>query len=193
MPNPPVSSPPRKPRSDGERNRQRLLDTAKEAFAERGAGASLEQIARDAGVAIGTLYRHFPTRDLLIEAVYRQETDALVAGAARLSQERAPIEALRGWLLLFIDFLAAKRGMADALTTLIGSDALSADASAQITVALNRLAADAAATGEIDMEIEPLDLLRAIGGIANLNAGTNWRRSAERMVDVLLDGLSTDR
>ena len=167
-----------------------MLEVAKGAFADRGATASLEQIARDAGVAIGTLYRHFPSRDVLIEAVYRQETDALVAGAARISKDHAPVDALRAWLLLFIDFLAAKQGMADALATLMGGpDALSADASARITGVLERLAEDAVATGEIRMDIQPLDLLRAIGGVANLNAGQHWRRSAERMVDVLLDGL----
>ncbi len=179
----------RKPRSDGERNRARLLEVAKQTFADRGAGASLEQIARDAGVAIGTLYRHFPTRDALIEAVYQQETDALVAGDVRLSAELPPVAALRAWLLLFVDFLVAKQDMAEALKTLIGGDTLSADATARITTTLERLAADAEATGAIRMDIEPLDLLRAIGGVINLNRGANWRTSAVRMVDVLLAGL----
>jgi AcrR family transcriptional regulator len=163
---------------------------AKQVFADRGAGASLEQIARDAGVAIGTLYRHFPSRDALIEAVYRQETDALVDGAARLSADLSPVVALRAWLLLFVDFLIAKQDMAGALKTLIGGpDALSADATIRITKVLEQLAAAAAETGMIRMEIEPLDLLRAIGGVINLNRGANWRRSAVRIVDVLLDGL----
>jgi AcrR family transcriptional regulator len=184
-----ASSTSRKPRADGERNRARLLEVAKQAFADRGAGASLEQVARDAGVAIGTLYRHFPTRDALIEAVYQQETDALVAGAARLSADLPPVAALRAWLLLFVDFLVAKQDMAEALKTLIGGDALSADATARISTTLERLVADAEATGAIRMEIEPLDLLRAIGGVINLNRGAHWRTSAVRMVDVLLDGL----
>jgi AcrR family transcriptional regulator len=169
-----------------------LLEVARQAFSDKGAGASLEQIARDAGVAIGTLYRHFPTRDALIEAVYQQETDALVAGGTRLSAELPPVQALRTWLLLFVDFLVAKQDMAEALKTLIGGDALSADATARITTTLERLAAEAEATGTIRMAIEPLDLLRAIGGVVNLNRGANWRASAVRMVDVLLDGLRQD-
>ncbi len=193
MTNASAPSTPRKPRSDGERNRARLLEVAKQAFADRGGSASLEQIARDAGVAIGTLYRHFPTRDALIEAVYQQETDALVAAAARLSAELPPVAALRAWLLLFVDFLVAKQDMAEALKTLIGGDALSADATVRITTTLEQLAADAEATGAIRMEIEPLDLLRAIGGVINLNRGANWRTSAVRLVDVLLDGLRQDR
>lgn len=188
-PSSPSSSSPRKPRADGERNRARLLEEAKKALAEKGAGASLEGIARDAGVAIGTLYRHFPTRDALIEACYRQETEALVAGGARLAAELPPVAALRAWMLLFVEFLVAKQDMAGALQTLIGGDRLSADATLQITTVLERLAAEAEATGAIRMDIEPLDLLRAIGGVINLNRGANWRTSAVRMVDVLLDGL----
>jgi AcrR family transcriptional regulator len=189
----PSPAKPRKARSDGERNRARLLEVAKQTFAERGAGASLEQIARDADVAIGTLYRHFPTRDALIEAVYRLETDALVAGATRLSEAMPPVEALRAWLLLFVNFLVAKQDMAEALKTLIAGDSLSADAAIRITTVLERLAANAEATGTIHMAIEPLDLLRAIGGVINLNKGANWRASVVRMVDVLLDGLRQGR
>lgn len=183
----------RRMRADGAANRARLLDAAKRVFAGRGAAASLEQIARDAGLAIGTLYRHFPTRDALIAAVYQQETDALVEAAMRLPADHAPIEALRAWLLVFVDFLAAKQGMAEVLGTLIGADTLSADATARVTVALEKLAAAAAGSGAIRWEVEPLDLLRAIGGVANLNAGPNWRASATRMVDLLLDSLRTDR
>jgi AcrR family transcriptional regulator len=187
-------SPSRKARADGERNRARLLEIAKHAFAERGATASLEQIARDAGLAIGTLYRHFPTRDALIAAVYRQETDALVEAADRLPVDHPPFEALRAWLLLFVDFLAAKYGMADVLGTLIGGqDSLSANATERVTAALEKLSSEAAASGAIRWEIEPLDLLRAIGGVATLQAGVNWRASALRMVDLLLNGLRTTR
>lgn len=177
-------------RADGERNRMRLLDAAKQVFAAQGASTSLEQVARDAGVGIGTLYRHFPTRDSLIEAVYRQETDALVDAADRLSAEHPPLEALRQWMLMFVEFLAAKHGMTDVLGTLIGGpDALSADASARVTAAIDRLAQEAEATGAVRFDVEPTDLLRAIGGVANLKSGGNWRASAERMVDVLLAGL----
>lgn len=189
------SAPPqRKVRADGERNRALLLDVAKRAFAERGVGASLEQIARDAGLGIGTLYRHFPSRDVLIEAIYRQETDALVDAAAQLQAKHPPVEALREWLLLFVDFLAVKKGMAEVLGTLIGgTDSLSSDATVRVTAALDRLAADVAATGDIRWDIAPIDLLRAIGGVANFNPEVQWRTSATRMVDLLLEGLSTTR
>src|ERR1700734_4023728 len=100
----------RKPRADAERNRVRLLETAKAAFAEKGSGASLDEIARTAGVGAGTLYRHFPTRDALIEAVYRNENEQIVAAADRLAKTHPPVMALRDWLLLFVDYIATKHG-----------------------------------------------------------------------------------
>src|ERR1700754_529204 len=93
----------RKPRVDAERNRERLLATAKATFAKRGTGASLEEIARETGVGIGTLYRHFPTRDALVAAVYRNETEQLAGAAKTLSAAHAPLEALRMWMNLFVD------------------------------------------------------------------------------------------
>jgi AcrR family transcriptional regulator len=183
----------RKPRADGERNRARLIETAKQAFASAGGGASLDQIAREAGVGIGTLYRHFPTRDALIEAVYRRETDALLAASLSLAAGHPPLDALREWLRLFIDFMATKQGMAEALKTLIGgTDALYSDATERVTEALDRLVSAAEAEGAIRMDIEPTDLLRAIAGVMNLSPGKDWKRSAIRMVDVLLDGLRPD-
>ncbi|MDE1147997.1 MAG: helix-turn-helix domain containing protein [Azospirillaceae bacterium] len=190
MPDSPEQGPSRKPRADGERNRSLLIAAAKQAFAEKGTAASLEQIARDAGVGIGTLYRHFPTRDALVEAVYRQESDALVEAAARLAADLPPVEALRAWLLLFIEYLAAKEGMTDALNALIGgTDALYSASSARITDAIGTLARRAAETGAIRLDIEPLDLVRAIAGLAKLNPAADWKRSAIRMVDILLNGL----
>jgi len=111
--------PARRPRADAERNRARPL-SAKTVFAERGRAASLDEIARAAGVGIGTLYRRFPTRDALVEAVYRNESDQLFAAAARLARTRPPVEALRAWLLLFVDHLAVKRGMSEALGSIAG-------------------------------------------------------------------------
>src|SRR5882762_6255563 len=112
-------SPVRKARVDAERNRQRLLDAAKAVFAEKAASASLEEIARAAGVGIGTLYRHFPTRDALIEAVYRYEVEQLALAATRLSAKHPPVRALREWLLVFVDYLDAKYGMAAVLNLLV--------------------------------------------------------------------------
>ena len=94
---------PRKKRTDAQRNRERILDVAKEAFTRFGASASLDEIARQAGVGRGTLYRHFPTRDALIEAVYRSEVEKLAAAERKFGETMPPIEALRAWMLLFVD------------------------------------------------------------------------------------------
>ena len=110
----------RRPRADGERNRGRLIAAAKNAFAEKGGAVSLEHIAREADVSIATLYRHFPTRDDFVAAVYQQEVTALIEAADQLMTEREPAAALREWLMLFVEFLDAKHGMAEAMDTLIG-------------------------------------------------------------------------
>src|SRR5579864_3620494 len=110
----------RKPRTDAQRNRERILEVAKEAFTRSGANASLDDIAKEAGVGAGTLYRHFPTRDALIEAVYRTEVERLAAAERKFAAAMSPIEALRAWMLLFIDYIATKRIIAPALNSLVG-------------------------------------------------------------------------
>jgi AcrR family transcriptional regulator len=183
-------APIRKVRADGARNRQRLVEAAKAVFAEKSAGASLEEIARAADVGIGTLYRHFPTRDALIEAVYRHEVEQLALAAARLSAKHSPITALREWLLVFVDYVAAKYGMAAVLNLLVGgTSALYAESSAQMTQAIEKLTGDAVASGDIRMDMEPLDLLRALAGVMNREPGPDSRRAAKRLVDILIAGL----
>src|SRR3984893_4003641 len=110
----------RKPRADAARNRQRILEVAKEAFARSGADASLDDIAKQAGVGPGTLYRHFPTREELLQAVYRSEMEKLAAAGRKFTQSMPPIKALRAWLLLFVDAIETKQIIAPALNTLIG-------------------------------------------------------------------------
>jgi AcrR family transcriptional regulator len=180
----------RKPRADAQRNRVRLLETAKAAFAEKGPGASLDEIARTAGVGAGTLYRHFPTRDVLIEAVYRNETEQLVAAATRLAETHLPTEALREWLLLFVDYMATKHGMHEALNSLVGgtSDLYSAS-TAQLKQAMAKLIDRAVVSGDIHLDIDPLDLLRALAGVANVSAGPDGTQAAKRMVDILVAGV----
>lgn len=179
-------------RADAARNRQRLVETAKAVFAEKGAGASLEEIARTAGVGIGTLYRHFPTRDALIEEVYRNASAQLGKAAERLSAELPPVEALRAWLLLFVDHMATKKIMADALASLVGGTAeLYATAGAQMKASIAMLVERAVASGEIRAEMEPLDLLRALAGVSNVSADAQWEGSARRLVDILVAGLRT--
>src|SRR5260221_14109839 len=114
------SSARRKPRTDAQRNRELILEVAKEAFTRHGANTSLDDIAKDAGVGPGTLYRHFPTRDALIEAVYRTEVEKLAAAERKFADSMPPIEALRAWMLLFIDYIATKQIIAPALNTFVG-------------------------------------------------------------------------
>jgi AcrR family transcriptional regulator len=180
----------RKPRADAQRNRVRLLETAKAAFAEKGPGASLDEIARTAGVGAGTLYRHFPTRDALIEAVYRNETEQLVAAATRLAETYPPTGALREWLLLFVDYMATKHGMYEALNSLVGgtSDLYSAS-TAQLKQAMAKLIDRAVVSGDIRLDIDPFDLLRALAGVANVSAGPDGTQAAKRMVDILVAGV----
>ncbi|NYT40634.1 TetR/AcrR family transcriptional regulator [Sphingomonas sp. R-74633] len=183
-------SPSRKPRADAERNRLRLLDAAKSVFGEHGPGASLEEIARVAGVGIGTLYRHFPTRDALIEAVYRNETGQLMDAATRLSETRPPVEALREWMLLFVDYLGTKYGMSAVFSSIAGgTTALYAGSGTGVREAITTLTERAVASGEIRLEMEPLDLLRAVAGVAS--AGAGWQDTARRLVDILIAGMRT--
>jgi AcrR family transcriptional regulator len=111
----------RKPRADAERNRERVLEVAKEVFTRSGADASLDDIAKQAGVGAGTLYRHFPSREALIEAVYRTEVEKLAAAERNFAETMTPIEALRAWMLLFVDYIATKKIIAPALNTLVGA------------------------------------------------------------------------
>ena len=184
--------PARKPRADAERNRLRLLDSAKGVFAEKGAEASLEEIARVAGVGIGTLYRHFPTRDALIEQVYRSEMAQLVRAAAELSREHPPVEALRLWMRLFVDYLATKQVMSEVLKSMTcGPSALYADSGAQLRAAIDGLVGGAVASGAIRLDMEPLDLFRALAGVAQPEAGNAGRENAKRLVDLMIAGART--
>jgi AcrR family transcriptional regulator len=180
----------RKPRADAERNRQRLLDAAKASFAKSGAATSLEEVARTAGVGIGTLYRHFPTRDALVEAVYRDALDRLSADADRLMKDETPIEALRQWLLLFIDYISTKKLMMDLLATLGGdAAALKASTKSRLDAAIVGLVDRAKANGDIQKDVVPIDLLFAIGGLAYVNPATDWESRARKMVDILIAGV----
>jgi len=181
--------PTRRPRADAERNRNRLMAAAKTAFAERGSAASLDEIARASGVGIGTLYRHFPTREALIEATYRKESEQIAASAARLAQTHDPVEALREWLLLFVDYIAAKRGMLEALNAAACDAAgVKAESGARLSGAIGALLERAAASGEIRLVMaQPLDLLRALGAVAN--ASPESKAAARQLVDILIAGM----
>src|ERR1700743_1217281 len=116
-----ISKPPsRRPRADAQRNHDRILEFAKKSFTQSGVNINLDELARDAGVGPGTLYRHFPTREALIEAVYRSEVEKLAAAERKFSDAMAPIEALKAWMVLFVDYIATKQIIAPALNTLVG-------------------------------------------------------------------------
>ncbi|WP_321922554.1 TetR/AcrR family transcriptional regulator [Burkholderia sp. BCC1998] len=181
----------RKPRADGERNRKRLLEVARVAFAEHGLSASLEDIARTAGVGIGTLYRHFPSRQVLVDEIYREQGERLTAAAAELSRSHTPVDALREWLMLFIQSLENKQIMAGVLACMSedgGADYCALSGELLVTV-LDGLLQNAIRSGSIGQKIESLDLLCAIAGIASYSPDPTWEQSAKRLVNVLLAGL----
>jgi AcrR family transcriptional regulator len=179
----------RKPRADAQRNRERILEVAKEAFTRCGANASLDDIAKEAGVGPGTLYRHFPTREELLRAVYRSELEKLAAAERKFAQTMPPIEALRAWLLLFVDGIATKQLIAPAVNTLVGNPKKVFEASyAQVHEALNALVNRAIRSGDVRKDLDPLDLLRALVGVANVATSPDWQQSAKRLVDILITG-----
>jgi AcrR family transcriptional regulator len=179
----------RKPRADAQQNRHRLLEAAKDAFTRAGADASLDDIAKQAGVGPGTLYRHFPTREALIEAVYRSEVEKLAAAEQEFAETMPPIEALRAWMLLFIDYIATKQIIAPALNTLVGGSAKVFESSyAQVHQAIRSLVKRAIRSGDIRKDLDPVDLLRALIGVANVSSSPDWRQSARRLVEILITG-----
>jgi AcrR family transcriptional regulator len=182
----------RKPRADAVRNRARILEIAKEAFTRagaNGANVNLDDIAKDAGVGPGTLYRHFPTREALLEAVYRSEVGKLAAAEGKFAETMPPVEALRAWMLLFVDYIAAKHIIAPALNTLVGGPSKLFEATgAQVKGAINALVERAIKSGDIRADLEPLDLLRALVGVSNVASGPDWKQSARRLVEILIAG-----
>lgn len=184
------SQAPRKLRADATRNRDRLLAAARTVFNQGGPGASLEAVAREAGLGIGTLYRHFPTREALYEAVYHREVEQLVELAARLTAELPPGEAVHGWLVANVEFIATKKGMAAALA--MGSY----KSSESITSLLDRLRAALAGllrraveAGELREDLDAAELLLALVGICYAQEGPDWRSKVLRVLDVLVAGL----
>jgi AcrR family transcriptional regulator len=180
----------RKPRADSARNRQLLIDTAKAAFADVGLNVSLEEIARRAEVGIGTLYRHFPSREAVVEAVYRREVEQLAEAVPELLRSSPPGEALHKWMHLFVDYSATKRLIAPSLGAAIGeASALRANSTELIMGALATLVTRAAEAGAVRKDIAPSDLLRAMVGVSYGNSDVAWEASARRLIDLLMDGL----
>ena len=179
----------RKLRTDAQLNRERLLEVAKEAFTRSGPNASLDDIAREAGVGAGTLYRHFPSRGALIEAVYRTEVGKLATAERRFAAVMSPIDALRAWMLLFVDYIATKQIIAPALNVYVGGPSKLYEGSrAQIQGAIDALVKRAIKNGDIRRDLDPFDLLRALVGVSNVASGPDWQQSARRLVDILITG-----
>jgi len=187
---PETAKPQRKLRADSIRNRELLLEAATEVFSAGGPQASLEAVARQAGVGIGTLYRHFPTREALFEAVYRHEVDHLADLAEQLAHDDGPTEALRSWLHANVRLVATKKGMIEALQPVAhGSSELKAYSFDRLTKAIGLLLDRAIAADEIRVDISAEDLLRTLIGIFYSQGAGEWQPTALRLVDVFVDGL----
>jgi AcrR family transcriptional regulator len=166
-----------------------VLEAAKAVFSAGSADASLEAVARQAGVGIGTLYRHFPTREALYEAVYRREVEHLVELADQFG-ELPPVEALRRWLKSNVELVATKKGMAVALAlTMYRSSELYAYSFDRLTKAIATLLGRAVAAGEIRSDIGPEELLRTLIGMCYMHDQSGWQASVQRLVDIFVDGL----
>jgi AcrR family transcriptional regulator len=196
---------PRPLRADAERNRARLLDAARAAFAAASSGTSgasgasgasgsatvaLEQIARDSGVGIGTLYRHFPTREALVEALYRKELDDLCASAADLLATHAPEQALRAWMDRFADYVAAKREMADALRAVFAAGSVTvSQARSQLTDAVRTILDAGILAGTLRHDVRPEDIVATIVGMFTATSLDGGHEQLERMFDLLMNAV----
>ena len=180
---------PRKLRADAQENRERILEVAKDAFLASGPDVSLDEIAKLAAVGPGTLYRHFPTRDALVEAVYRTQVAKLSAAATTFSETMPPMEALRSWMLLFVDYMAAKQIILPALNLMTcGTEEVFAASVPLIAGAITLLVTRAVESGDIREDVDGMDMLRAVAGLSAVSPTADWPVSAKKMVEILLVG-----
>jgi AcrR family transcriptional regulator len=179
----------RKPRADAQRNRERILEVAKQVFTRRGAQATMDEIARRAKIGPGTLYRHFPTRDDLLAAVYISEVEKLAEAQKKFSAELPPVQAMRAWMLVFIEYIAAKKIIAPALNAMAGGPSRVFEQTSRLMEEVaHALASRAVASGDLRPDIDPMDLLRAIYGVSSVGSTDDWPAKARRFVDILLQG-----
>ncbi|MET9555342.1 helix-turn-helix domain-containing protein [Streptomyces sp. NPDC006645] len=178
-------------RADARRNRDLVLASAMRLLSEEnGKSATLDAIAKDAGVGIGTLYRHFPTREALVEAVYHNELTAVCDAAAALLDELAPADAVRAWMDRYIDFMIAKQGMADALRAVIASGGDPYARSRDLLGSAIGLLLDAGAEdGTLRRDVDADDVLIGVSGVGLAAGDPGMREQAGRLLDLLLDGL----
>jgi AcrR family transcriptional regulator len=185
----PAPPPARKPRADAKRNRERIIEIAKQVFTRDGAAATLDDIARRSRIGPGTLYRHFPTRDDLIEAVYRSEVEKLAAAEQRFAAAMPPLEALRAWMLLFIDHLDGKMLILPVMETVAGGSMRLIEGSRSLLhTAFTTSVKRAIASGDLHADTNPDDFVRALVGVFHTTALPGWEESARRLVDILITG-----
>ncbi|WP_370943463.1 TetR/AcrR family transcriptional regulator [Amycolatopsis sp. cg5] len=172
-------------RADAQRNRDRLVETAARAFADNDPDVTLDAIAKEAGVGIGTLYRHFPTREALVEAAYRSELAKLCDAVPELLENMAPDKAMREWMNRFFDYMATKRVMGDALRAVVASGGNPfSESRGKLTAAISALLR--ASAGKLRQDVDPGDVLVGMAGISLASAETDQSR---RAFDLLMDGL----
>lgn len=177
-------------RSDAVRNRERLVEVAADSFAANGVETSLEEIARNAGVGIGTLYRHFPTRDALVEAVYRRNVDELIEGADELSATKPADEALAEFLLRFVEYVASKKGLATYLKAMVSADSdLFTQSKQRVHGTIGRLIAAAEEAGTIHEGVDPEDVIHTLGGFCMMNDVNADPEQGKRVARLIMDGL----
>jgi len=182
---------PRPMRADAQRNYARLLEAASGAFVEHGADdVSLEEIARRAGVGIGTLYRHFPTRQALLEAVYTDQVESLSARAEELLRAESPGNALADWMRALMKFSSTKKSMTTALLATLGTDSeLLSACSKQIKEAAESLLSRAQQAGAVRTDFDPKDLMRLVHAVNIATEKTTDPGQADRMLALILDGM----
>ncbi len=179
----------RKPRVDAQRNRERILEVAREAFTQHGPEATLDDIARRAEIGPGTLYRHFPSRDTLIEAVFRKQVEKLTGAGQSYAVTMRPLEALRAWMLLFIEYVACKLLILPAMDTVPGGSTRMIEGTRGLIHSTFRgLVQRAVDSGDLRAGTDPDDIIRALIGVFHTTSLPGWESSARRIVEILIDG-----
>ena len=177
-------------RADAQRNRDKLVEVASAAFARDGIDTSLEEIARTAGVGIGTLYRHFPSRDALLEAVFRRNVDDIAAQADELLETLPADQALSEWMSRFVRYVATKKGLASHLKSVVSHDAeIFAYSHAKMDSVMKRLVEAGQREGTIRPDVDYLDVLKGLSGVCMMSDVPGWQDQACRISGLLMDGL----
>jgi AcrR family transcriptional regulator len=190
LPDPAITGTDRPLRADAQRNRELLLSAAVAAFARNSADVALESIAKDAGVGIGTLYRHFPSREALVDAAYRSELARLCDRVPELLAKSSADKALRTWMDLFLEYMTTKRGMSEALRKVIASGGNPfAESRARLLAAFTVLLMAGAADGTLRTDIDAADLMASVSGVSLATGEPGQREQAGRLLDLLMDGL----